>query len=227
MLYPHYGSRYLPSRREELAYMGGKGSGRYPRKKGSPRQTPMTQAHDPANVNPTVNSKIIAFGKELLAFDEPDYSDADAVWERFCEYLDLCDRHHVKPMVSSMAQAFCMDRRVLWGIATGNDHYKHWKGITPASVDVIKKAYVFLQTNLEISLMEETKNPVKWIFLAKNYFGYEDQTVRVERQESEVTLLPSPEEVAAKYALQVGRPQEPLLVEAEVIDVTNDSGDGS
>jgi len=184
----------------------------------------MTQAHDPTNIDPTTNHKIIEFGKELLALDAPDYSDADAMQERFYEYLDMCDRHHVKPMVNSMAQAFCMNRRVLWGIATGNDHYKHWKGITPPSVDVIQKAYDFLQTNLEISLMEESKNPVKWFFLAKNYFGYEDQTVHVQRQEAEVTLLPSPDEVAAKYALQVGRPQEPLLVEAEIVDVPNDSG---
>lgn len=202
--------------------MGGKGSGRYPRKKGSPRQTPMTQAHDPTNVVPSTNSKIIAFGKELMLFEEPDFADADELMRRFFDYVDLCDRHHVKPMVSSMAQAFCMDRRVLWGLATGSEHYKHWKGITPSSIDVIKKAYDFLQTYLEISLMEEEKNPVKWIFLAKNYFGFEDQTVRVERREADVTLLPSPDEVAAKYALQVGRPQEPLLVEAEVIDLPND-----
>jgi len=203
--------------------MGGPGSGRYPRKKGSPRETPMTQAHDPTNIDPTTNHKIIAFGKELLAFDEPDYADADALQERFYDYLDLCDRHHVKPMVNSMAQAFCMNRRVLWGIATGHKDFQHYKGLTPASSDVIKKAYDFLQTNLEISLMEETKNPVKWFFLAKNYFGYEDQTVHVQRQEAEITVLPSPEEVAAKYALQVGREQEPIEVEADVIDLPNDS----
>ena len=195
--------------------MGGKGSGRYPRKKGLPRETPMTQAHDPTNIDPTTNHKIIAFGKELLAFDEPDYADADALQERFYDYLDLCDRHHVKPMVNSMAQAFCMNRKQLWGVATRNDHYKHWRGITPACVDVVEKAYDFLQTNLEVSLMEETKNPVKWFFLAKNYFGYEDQTVKVSRVEVDGKALPSPEEVAAKYALQVGeQPSLPAVVES-------------
>lgn len=203
--------------------MGGPGSGRYPRKKGSPRQTPMTQAHDPTNIDPSTNHKIIAFGKELIKFEEPAWDDEEALMERFYDYLDLCDEFRMRPMVNSMAQAFCMDRRVLWGLATGADNYKHWKGITPACIDVIKKAYDFLQTYLEISLMEEQKNPVKWFFLAKNYFGYEDQTVHVQRQEAEVTLLPSPDEIAAKYALQVGRPQEPLLVEAEVIDLPNGS----
>lgn len=203
--------------------MGGKGSGRYPRKKGLPREDGKARAHEPANDDPALNSRVMRFGKELLGFDEIDYSDADAVWERFCEYLDLCDRHGVKPMVSSMAQAFGMDRRVLWGIATGHKDFRHYKGLTPESSDVLKKAYTFLQTNLEISLMEETKNPVKWFFLAKNYFGYEDQTVHVQRQEAEVTLLPSPEQVAAKYALQVGKEPEPIEVEAEVVDVANDS----
>lgn len=204
--------------------MGGKGSGRYPRKKGSPRDTPMTQAADPTNIDPVVNSKVIAFGKELLAFDEPDWADDEALWERFYDYLDLCDKHSIKPMVNSMAQAFCMDRRTLWAIATDHESRRSWKGMTPACRNVIKKAYNFLQTNLEISLMEEQKNPVKWFFLAKNYFGYEDQTVRVQRQEAEVTLLSSPEEVAAKYALQVGREARLVEVEAEVVDVPNDSG---
>ena len=94
----------FPLREEDV--LGGKGSGRYPRKKGVPRDTPMTQAANPANVEPLTNSKIIAFGKELLSFDVPDYSDPEEMWERFCDYLDLCDRHREKPMVSSMAQAF-------------------------------------------------------------------------------------------------------------------------
>ena len=145
------------------------------------------------------------------------------MWDRFCDYLDLCERHRIRPMVSSCAQAFCMDRRVFWGIATGSEAHRKWKGVTPSSRDVIKKCYDFLQTNLEISLMEETKNPVKWLFLAKNYFGYEDQTVRVTRQEGDSLQLPSADDVARKYAELVGRPQAPLQLEAEVSDLPSDS----
>lgn len=200
--------------------MGGPGSGRYPHKKrGSTVRTPMVEAHDPANVDPGVNHRIIEFGKELLEFEEPDWTDADAVKRRFYDYLDLCDRHKVKPMVNSMAQAYCMNRNTLWGIATGNEHWKHWKGITPGCVNVIQKAYNFLQTNLEISLMEEQKNPVKWFFLAKNYFGYEDQTVKVSRVEVDQRELPSPEEVARRYALAVGKTAGDLPGEVEVVEV--------
>ena len=199
--------------------MGGKGSGRKPVKDGGPRvRTPMTEAADPTNIDPRVNHKAIGFGKALMALEDPDWTDADSMRERFYEYLDLCDEFAVKPMVSSMAQAFGMDRRTLWGIATGNEAYRHWKGVTPQSIDVIKKSYVFLQTNLEISLMEEQKNPVKWFFLAKNYFGYEDQTVKVQRVEVDRRELPSPEEVAAKYALAVGKTAGELP-EADVVEV--------
>lgn len=187
----------------------------------------MTEAHDPTNVDPDTNSKVIAFGKELLALEEPDYSDPEAMWQRFCDYLDMCDRHRIKPMVNSCAQAFCLDRRQFWGIATENEKYRNTKGVTPKSRDVIQKAYNFLQTNLEVSLMEEQKNPVKWFFLAKNYFGYEDQTVQVRRQEGDSLQLPSAEDVARKYAELVGRPQEPLQLEAEVTDLPSDSPAGS
>ena len=212
--------------------MGGPGSGRYPRKKGSPRpnvETPMTRAHDPNVENRELHHRAMEFGKELIAFDEPDWTDEQELMDRFYRYLELCDKWGIRPMVSSMAQAFGMNRKQLWGVATRNEHYKHWKGITPKCVDVIQKAYNFLETNLEISLMEEQKNPVKWFFLAKNYFGFEDQTVRVERKEAEVTLLPNPDDVVAKYALQVGRPalnDSPIEVEAEVVDLPNDSREG-
>ena len=200
--------------------MGGPGSGRYPhKKKGAGHRQGFAEHNDPANVDPGVNHRVIEFGKELLSWEEPDYADAGSMQERFMEYLDLCDRFKVRPMVSSMAQAFGMDRMVPWGLATDNEHYRNWKGVAPRSVKKKKKAYVFLQTNLEISLMEEQKNPVKWFFLAKNYFGYEDQTVKVSRVEVDQRELPSPEEVAQRYALAVGKTAGDLPGEVEVVEV--------
>ncbi len=199
--------------------MGGKGSGRSPK---SHENLPK-DSRNPAvagraeNVDPSVNSRVMRFGKRLLAFDEPEWDNADGLMERFYDYLDLCDEFSIRPMVNSLAQAFCMNRQTLWGICTNNDHYRKWKGITPACVDVLKKAYDFLQTSWEIYLTEEKGNPVKWFFLAKNYFGYEDQTVRVQRVEVNQAALSSPEEVAAKYALQVGKPREVIDIEPEEV----------
>lgn len=201
--------------------MGGKGSGgaRY-RKDGKKRDTPMTRAADPSNVPAGTNAAVMAFGKEVMAFEPPDFGDPESLRQRFYDYLDLCSSHGVRPMVGSMANAFGIDRRELWGIAVGDAKYRNWHGgiLTPECRDVIQKAYTFLNTAWEIYLMEETKNPVKWLFLGKNYFGMKDQTEQVQVRMDLTPQLPNPEDVAAKYAAMVGRPQE-ALPEAEIVDI--------
>lgn len=188
--------------------MGGKGSGR---RGGVPKeQNPLLQSKDPTNVDTSVNSKVMRFGRALMEMDKPDYNDVEAVRQRIDEYLRLCDEIGVRPMVNSLAQALGMDRRVLWSIGTGSKNSHNKIKLASTSADLIKKAYDFLQTSWEIYLTEEKGNPVKWFFLAKNYFGYEDQTIHVQRQEVDTKALPTPEEVAARYALQVGKPQEQL-----------------
>ncbi len=135
---------------------GGPGSGRYKRKKDAPKyQTPLVQAADPSNIDASVNSKIIAFGKELIKFDMKRWDDPELLEKRFYEYLDLCDKYEVKLMVSSMVQAFGMNRKVLWGIATRNDHYKHsvnGKAATSSmNLKNVRKSFANDETSIVIS----------------------------------------------------------------------------
>lgn len=198
--------------------MGGKGSGG--RRDGFGRKdNPAYQKADASNVDVSVNSRVMRFGKALMALDPPDYSDPESVRERVMLYLDLCDEHGVRPMVMGLASALCMTRQALWGVVNGDPKYRGWRGVTRSSTDVLQKAYNFLQVSWENYLMEEKGNPVKWLFLAKNYFGYEDQTVRITRQEDERAALPSAEEVARKYAMRAGR--EAPALEAVVEDVVD------
>ena len=201
--------------------MGGKGSGgaRY-RKDGKKPNTPMVQAADPSNVDREVNSAVMAFGKDIMAFEAPDFSDAASVEDAFYRYIDMCERHGIRPMVTSMANAFGMNRRELYGIAVGDSKFRNWRGgiLTPESILVIQKSYNFLNTAWETYLMCEKGNPVKWLFLGKNYFGMKDQTERVEVRMDLTPQLPNPEDVAAKYAAMVGKPQ-PTLTEAEIVSV--------
>ena len=74
-----------------------------------------------------------------------------------------------------------------------------------------------MQVSWEANLADEKGNPVKWIFMGKNYFGYSDTTERITRHIDETPKLSSPEEIMAKYALQLGR--EPL--QAELIEVSD------
>lgn len=205
--------------------MGGKGSGGY-RKNALPRdKNPVVQAADPSNVDAGVNARVMAFGARLMAFDPPDFSDAEDVERRFYDFLGLCGECGIRPMVTSMANAFGMRRQELYGIAMGLPNFDHWRhdALTPASRIVLQKAYNFLSTAWETYLMEEKGNPVKWIFLGKNYFGMRDQTERVEMRMDVPAPLPAAEDVAAKYAAMVGQGPAASLPaqEVEVEDVTD------
>ena len=145
--------------------MGGPGSGRKPGFKGCnvpPDKNPVVQAADPSNVDRAVNSAVMAFGRDIMAFEEPDFSDAESIEDAFCRYLDMCEKHGIRPMVTSMSNAFGMTRRDLWGIVTGDTIYRNWRGgiLTPESISVLQKSYNFLNTAWETYLMTEKGNPV-------------------------------------------------------------------
>ena len=65
--------------------------------------------------------------------------------------------------------------------------------------------------------MDEKGNPVKWIFLGKNYFAMKDQSDRVNYNVEMPAQLPSAEDVTEKYKAMVGR-QEPIKIEAIKIE---------
>jgi hypothetical protein len=118
-------------------------------------------------------------------------------------------------MVASMANAFGANRQNFREVCAGSPRYEHWRGITPESHDILQKAYNFLETSIEIYLSEEKASPVKWLFLAKNNFGYEDTTVHVARKEEDIKVFASPEQISSRYLGMVGG-NTPKLPETEV-----------
>ena len=183
--------------------MGGKGSGRY--RKGQPNDSPFTGLN-PRSVDPDANHWSIELGKRLMGWEPPDYSDPDAMLKRFYDYLDVCDELKMRPLVQGTAMAFGMNRNVMTDIVVGR--LPKWKNLTPESRSVLKKCYDFLQLSWENQLSTETGNPVKWIFLGKNHFGYRDQSERVVAHVDARPQLPDSEAVAGKYAALVGRDEE-------------------
>lgn len=199
--------------------MGGKGSGR---PGGVPKsQNPVKQAADPANVDREVNSRVMAFGRELIKFEAPDFASAESVEDAFMRYLEMCERHGIRPMVTSMANAFGMHRNELYYIAVDDKRTVNWRNgiLTPESRCAVKKCYDFLNTAWESYLMDEKGNPVKWLFLGKNYFGMKDQSEQVHVKVDATRDLPAPDEVTDKYAKMVGKPRPQLEeVDSEVSD---------
>ncbi|MEC4272944.1 hypothetical protein VJ923_07220 [Adlercreutzia sp. R25] len=210
--------------------MGGKGSGGY-RRNALPRESnPIVQGNDPLNVDPDQNRRAIAFGRALMGLPDVDLSDAPAVEERFFLYLDMCDRHGVRPLVSGIIMALGLgSKQALRGIATGDPHFAKYRGVTPETVRVIQKIYEFLEIHWEDRFMEDSGNPVKYIFMGKNHFGYKDQAERVVHHVDERKALQTPEEVAEKYRAMAGRPDsEPLEIEpvsVESLPTPADSGE--
>ena len=209
--------------------MGGKGSGRYHGKGSAGKtvpyeQNPVWQASDAGGVNPDTNSRILQMGKELLALPEIQFDDVEVVKQRFFDYLDLCDKYHLKPMIVGMLQALGISSTTWYNILEHSTRESRcYRGLNQGVFVFLKKINDFMQFCWENYLMEEEKNPVKWIFLGKNYFGYEDSTVRVQRAEVEQMKLGDPSEIAARYAKMLGKPTSEVI-EIEPIEVTTLEG---
>ena len=181
--------------------MGGKGSGG--RRKGA-------GSKGAASVDPSDNHRVIQFTKALMMLDKCDLSDPDAIQDRFYDYLDLCDEWGMRPAVASYAASIGLSRQRLWDV-TRHDYEQTTIGgvkVTRISLSLIKKHYNFLELVLENLMMTDKGNPVKYFFLAKNHFGYKDQSEHINVNIDERPALPNPEELAAKYAAQLGEPVE-------------------
>ena len=185
--------------------MGGKGSGGYRPNSG----------HDSryTSQDPDANHRMMEFCKELVKFDLVDFTDSEAQWKRFEAMLSACDRWNLRPNVPALCMALGMNTRQMYRIL--NREFKTYKGqeITTIFVENCQKMYDFIQVYLETALIEEQKNPVKWLFLAKNHFGYTDSRENIIKTVDEKPRLSSAEEVAAKYRKQLGKGS------AEEIDV--------
>ena len=157
------------------------------------------------------NSECIQMGRELLGLRRVDLGDADAVRERIDWYLDLCERHGSKPLLSGFCMALNTTRDGLmrW---TNGDNTGTWAAqLTPESSLIIKNALNLMSTYWEYAFAnDEFRNPVTGIFLGKNNFGYKDTTenINVQIQGSESR---SPAQIMARYASAL--PAEDVRVE--------------
>ena len=200
--------------------MGGAGSGSKKGQMNIPEDKKInSKIADPKNNNPQGTIAAIEFGKYLMDLPPIDLSDAEAVEERFQVFLNVCAEHDFRPMVTGLAMAFGINRARFAAIVRGDKQYEGYKGITPQSRIVLQKAYDFMEYFMDFNLENESGNPVKWFFLAKNHFGYKDQSERIERFIDETPRLTNPAELAEKYLTASGN-AEVIEVEATIEDET-------
>lgn len=190
--------------------MGGKGSGGYRKNAGNSN----------AKVDPDDNHRVIQFTLDISKLPQCDLTKPEAIEERFEEFLQLCDKWGLKPGVVAYASAIGMNRGTLWWLTRHDFDSTTVRGqkLTRECIDCIKKHYDFLELTLEGLMLNDKGNPVKYFFLAKNHFGYKDQSEHINVNVNERPTLAAPEDVAAKYAAQLGRPQAEIEAVYELPD---------
>lgn len=143
----------------------------------------------------------VSMALDMYDLPDIDLSDTEQVENRVKGYLNYCIEGNYKPTVSGLAFVLNkMSRQTLWAIVndqpTGGAGYS--PDVTPEVADCLKNAYQLQEVLWESYLSEGKINPVSGIFLAKNNFGYKDQTEHVYRKENLVSEM-SNEQLAKRY----------------------------
>lgn len=129
---------------------------------------------------------------ELFQQEPPDLHDAEQVEQAIYKYFQSCDRHGVRPANLGLYAALGMSKQDVSNVLTGKSKEK----VSPACIDLIKKAKRVLSTYRESLALNNKLNPATAIFWAKNFDSMEDQTrIEVTANQGQSPNL-SPEEVA-------------------------------
>jgi hypothetical protein len=130
-------------------------------------------------LDPGDNRKYIMHDLRMWDWPAVDMTKPRDVSKRIGQYFQICAEDDMKPSVAGMALAFGIDRRTMWKWVNGIDSAY----IPTESRDTLKKAYQFLNAQMENYMQNGKINPVAGIFLMKNNMGYADK--------QEVVLTPN------------------------------------
>lgn len=141
------------------------------------------------------NARYLKNALHLFNLPAIDLHDYDQVSERLNHYFSYMAENDVKPTVSGMGLALGLDRQRLYEINSGlSSTHKVVNDMPPDVRDLIKKAYEILGNLMEDYMQNGKVNPVAGIFLAKNHFGYVNET--------EVVVKPSQQALDSEYSVE-------------------------
>ena len=166
------------------------------RGRGRPKGTGGNKRPDStAQLQPGDNRKFLEHDLKMWDWPAVDMTRPKDVSERIGNYFRICAEDDMKPSVAGMALAFGIDRRTLWKWVNGIDSAY----IPSESRDSLKKAYYFLNAQMENYMQNGKINPVAGIFLMKNNMGYADKQEVVLTPNNQLGETTSPEELQQKY----------------------------
>lgn len=176
---------------EELAPKRGRGR---PKGTGGNKRPDRTEAMS-VHTEPGDNRRYIEHSLRMWDWPSVDMKQSSQVKERIGMYLSICAEDDMKPSVAGLALAFGVSRKTIWAWANGVDS----KTLPEDSRNLIKRAYQFLNAQMEDYAQNGKINPVAAIFLMKNHFGYQDKQEVVLTPNNQLGETTSPEELQQKY----------------------------
>lgn len=146
-----------------------------------------------AQTNPGDNRKYIEHSLKLAKYEKANLKSPEEVSERIKTYFQICADDDMKPSVAGLALCLGTSRSYLWEIREGK------KGSVPEVANLLKKAMLILELQMNDYMQNGKINPASGIFLMKNHFDYKD--------EQKITVKPNEEK----------KDPEALLEEASAI----------
>ena len=136
--------------------------------------------------------KLTKYALDVFQATPPDLHDPEAVQTAIIDYFKSCDARGVRPGNLGLYAALGMSKQDYNNAVTGRSKSK----VSPACLDLIKKAVRAMGAFREGLALEGRLNPVTYIFMGKNYDGLEDQTrIEVTATQGPTAQL-TPEEIA-------------------------------
>lgn len=148
-------------------------------------------------LQPGDNARYLQQNLVIAQWPQIDTADPEQVQERITQYFQHCLENDMKPGVAGMSLALGVDRRTFYSWSVGASRQR-------THTAIIQHAKQTLESLWETYMLNGRINPVSAIFIAKNHFGYRDQ--------SELVLSPptaanddglTPAELEAKYLADV------------------------
>lgn len=138
-------------------------------------------------------SKAISAELQLVALPKIDTTDPEQVQARVNQYFQWCVDHDTRPHVEQLALALRVTRQTLW----------NWRQTDNERGRIIDNAIQVLASLTESWGITGKINPIPFVFICKNHFGYRD-AVEIQAKTEQPLADKSPAEI--KRALEQDLP---------------------
>lgn len=148
--------------------------------------------------SPDELARMTEHAKELFlqatSRQEIDLHNPDEVTQGIIDYFNSCERYNMRPGNLGLYAALGLSRQDVNNAITGKSKAK----VSPASIDVLKKAIRVIGAYREQLGAQGKINPITLLFWQKNYDGLQDQTQLQISADTTPAAALSPDEIQAR-----------------------------